>query len=209
MSAKKDAGPAKDGEAKKPGKTKKFILVGVGALALLGAGAGAGIYAGVGQSEGKEKEDPNRPKLVVRSEEPEEPSAEGGEEGKEAAPKIGTVSVQNDRAPVDPKKYEVTYFPIEQQFTANLADGNGFAQVGLSLATYYDSRVIANIKRQIVPIRSAVLMILSVQESSVLSTPEGRQLFQRQLTRAINQVLREKEGFGGIDNVYFTNLVIQ
>lgn len=207
MSAKKDAA-AKDGEAKKPGKGKKFILMGLGAVALLGAGAGAGMYAGIGHGEGKEKEDPNRPKLVLRSEEPEEVSAEGGE-GKEPAPKVGTVSVASDQAPVDPRKYEVTYFPIEQQFTANLADGGGFAQVGISLATYYDGRVIANIKRQIVPIRSAVLMTLSVQESSVLATPEGRQLFQRQLTRAVNQVLREKEGFGGIDNVYFTNLVIQ
>lgn len=32
---------------------------------------------------------------------------------------------------------------------------------------------------------------------------------QRKLTDAINYILREKEGFGGIDNVYFTNLVIQ
>lgn len=209
MSAKKDAAAAKDGEAKKPGKGKKFILIGVGVLALVGAGAGAGIYAGVGQGEVKEKEDPNRPKLVLRNEEPEEASEEGGEEGKKPEPKIGTVSVKNDRVPVDPKKYEITYFPIEQQFTANLADGESFAQVGLSLATYYDSRVISNIERQLVPIRSAVLMILSVQDSAVLSTPDGRQLFQRQLTRAINQVLRDKEGFGGIDNVYFTNLVIQ
>lgn len=207
MSAKKDAA-ANTGDGKKPGKAKKFIILGLGALLLLGAGAGVGVYAGVGQSVAKEKEDPNRPKLVLRNEEPEEASAEG-EEGKEPAPKIGTVSVKNDRAPVDAKRYEVTYFPVEQQFTANLADGSGFAQVGLSLATYYDGRVISNIKRQIVPIRSAVLMILSVQEASVLSTPEGRQLLQRQLTRAINQVLREKEGFGGIDNVYFTNLVIQ
>ncbi len=206
MSAKKDA--TKDGEAKKPGKAKKFALIGLGALALVGAGAGVGIYTGIGQSSAKKEEDPNRPKLVLRSEEPEEAEAEGGE-GKEPAPKVGTVSVPNDRVIVDPRKYEVTYFPIEQQFTANLADGGGFAQVGISLATYYDSRVIANIKRQIVPIRSAVLMTLSVQESSVLSTPEGRQLFQRQLTRAVNQVLREKEGFGGVDNIYFTNLVIQ
>lgn len=206
MSAKKEA--TKDGGAKTPGKAKKFLLIGLGALALLGAGAGAGIYAGLGHSDAKKEEDPNRPKLVLRSEEPEEPASEGGEE-KEPAPKIGTVSVPNDRVMVDPRKYEVTYFPIEQQFTANLADGGGFAQVGISLATYYDSRVISNIKRQIVPIRSAVLMTLSVQESSVLSTPEGRQIFQRQLTRAVNQVLREKEGFGGVDNIYFTNLVIQ
>lgn len=208
MSAKKEAAAASDGEAKKPGKARKFILIGMSVVALIGAGVGAGVYAGIGHSEAKEKEDPNRPKLVLRSEEPEEVVEEGGE-GKEPAPKVGTVSVANDRAPVDPRKYEVTYFPIEQQFTANLADGGGFAQVGISFATYYDGRVIANIKRQMVPIRSSVLMTLSVQESSVLATPEGRQLFQRQLTRAINQVLREKEGFGGIDNVYFTNLVIQ
>lgn len=206
MSAKKDA--AASDEAKKPGKAKKFIVMGLGALLLVGAGAGVGVYAGVGQGEHKEKEDPNRPKLVLRSEEPEEHPAEG-EEGKEAPPKVGTVSVKSDREPVDPKRYEVTYFAMEQPFTANLADGSGFAQVGLSLATYYDGRVIANIKRQLVPIRSAVLMILSVQEAAVLSTPEGRQSLQRQLTRAINQVLREKEGFGGIDSVYFTNLVIQ
>ena len=209
MSAKKDVAPANGAQAKKPGKAKNIILISAGAVLLLGAGAGAGIYAGVGHGEAKEKEDPNRPKLVLRSEDPAEAEGEGGEEGKEAAPKVGTVSVKNDRAPVDPKRYEVTYFPIEQQFTANLADGSGFAQVGLSLATYYDGRVIANIKRQIVPIRSSVLMILSVQEASVMSTPDGRQLLQRQLTRAINQVLREKEGFGGIDDVYFTNLVIQ
>ncbi len=209
MSGKKDAAAAKGDEGKKPGKAKKLIIFGLAATVLVGAGAGAGIYAGMGHGEEKEKEDPNRPKLVLRSEEPaEEAGGEGGEE-KEPAPKIGTVSVANDRAPVDPRKYEVTYFPIEQQFTANLSDGSGFAQVGISLATYYDSKVISNIKRQIVPIRSAVLMTLSVQDSAVLSTPEGRQLFQRQLTRAINQVLREKEGFGGIDNVYFTNLVVQ
>ena len=152
MSAKKDTAAAKGTEEKKPGKAKKLIIMSMGAALLLGAGAGVGIYAGVGHSEVKEKEDPNRPKLVVRNEELAE--AEGGEEGKEPAPKIGTVSVKSDRAPVDPKRYEVTYFPIEQQFTANLADGSGFAQVGLSLATYYDGRVIGNIKRQIVPIRS-------------------------------------------------------
>lgn len=207
MSAKKEA-PAAEGEVKKGGKAKKLIVMGAGAVLLLGAGAGAGMYAGLGHSETKEKEDPNRPKLVERSEEPAEAGGEG-EEGKGPAPKIGTVSVKSDMVKVDPKRFEITYFPIEQQFTANLADGSGFAQVGISLATYYDSKVIDNINRQMVPIRSSVLMTLSMQEASVLSTPEGRQLLQRQLTRSINQVLREKEGFGGIDNVYFTNLVIQ
>lgn len=197
--------------AKEEGKTgskKKWLLTALGALLLAGVSAGAAVYATGGLTPDKSKEDPNRPKLVLRSDEPEEPAAEG-EESETAALKVGTVSVPNDRIKIDPAKYEVTYFPIEQPFTANLADGSGFIQVGISLSTYYDGKVVANIRRQDVPIRSAVLMVLSEQEPAILSTAQGKQMLQRELTQAINAVLRQKEGFGGIDNVYFDSLVIQ
>jgi flagellar protein FliL len=193
-------------EKPKRGAMKSILLITVGATLLTTAGAGAAVYFTGGIAGKTAHEDPNRPKLVERSDEPAEPAE--GEDGK-IAPKEGTVAVKNDRAPVDPKKFEVTYFALEQSFTANLADGAGFVQLGLSLATYYDGKIVANITRQIVPIRSAVLMVISQQDAAVLSTPQGKEMLQRDLTLAINQVLREKEGFGGIDNVYFTNLVIQ
>ncbi len=191
---------------KKKGKLKKLLFIGVSAVALIGAGAGAGIYFGALSAHEAKPED-NYPKLVVRSE-GEEPAAAEGED-KEAAPKVGTVSVPNDKFKVDPRKYEVTYFAIPDAFTTNLADGSGFLQAGISLSTFYDAKVINNIKRQAVPIRSVVLMVLSEQDPALLSTSQGKQRLQRQLTAAINDVLREKEGFGGIDNVYFTSLVIQ
>jgi flagellar protein FliL len=193
-------------EKPKRSKLKTLLLVTAGATLLTAAGAAAAVYFTGGIAGKSAHEDPNRPKLVERTNDPVEPAE--GEEGK-LVPKEGTVSVKNDRAPVDPKKFEVTYFALEQSFTANLADGAGFVQLGLSLATYYDGKVVANINRQIVPIRSAVLMVLSQQDAAVLSTPQGKHMLQRDLTLAINQVLREKEGFGGIDDVYFTNLVIQ
>jgi flagellar protein FliL len=195
----------------KSGKMKKLIVIGVGTIVLVGAGVGAGVYAsGAGFAGGSaHHEDPNRPKLVLRSTEEAAPSEGAEDEGKEPTPKVGTVSVVSDRKVNNPKKYEVTYFPIEQAFTANLADGSGFVQVGVTLSTYFDGRLIANLKRQSVPIRSAILLVLSDQESAVLSTPEGKQMLQRQLTKAVNAVLREHEGFGGVDNVYFTNLVLQ
>lgn len=192
----------------KGGKKMKVVLTAVGGITLLAAGVSGGIYATGGVGDKHSPEDENRPKLVVRNEEPEE-VAEEGAAGKAAPLKVGTVSVKNDRAKIDPKKYEVTYYPLEQAFTANLADGAGFVQVGLSLATYYDGKVISNIQRQMVPVRSAVLMVLSQQDANFLSTPEGKIALQRQMTKAVNEVLREKEGFGGIDNVYFSNLVIQ
>lgn len=196
----------------KGGKMKKMILIGVGATVLIGAGVGAGLYAsGAGMlGEEAEHEDPNRPKLVLRSEEAAPEGGEGGEGGeKKEVAKIGTVAVKSDNVMIDRKKYEVTYYPVEGNFTANLADGSGFVQVGLSLSTYFDSKLIANVKRQMVPIRSAILLVLSDQQSAILSTPEGKAMLQRRITKAINQVLREHEGFGGVDNVYFTNLVIQ
>jgi flagellar FliL protein len=197
-------------EPKKGGKMKKLLVLGIGGTALISAGAGAGIYLGGGLGGAHEaKPEDHYPKLVARSTGEEAAAAEGGEGGGEAPLKVGTVSVPNDRFKVDPGKYEITYVPIPDAFTTNLADGSGFLQVGISLSTFYDGKVVTNIKRQQVPIRSAVLMVLAEQDPALLSTSQGKQLLQRQLTNAINDVLREKEGFGGVDNVYFTSLVIQ
>jgi flagellar FliL protein len=195
-----------EGVPKKKSKVKKLLLIGVGALVLIGAGAGAGIYFGALSAHEAKPED-HFPKLVERSDKDEVPVAK--DKNEEAPLKVGTVSVPNDKYKVDPKKYEVTYYPITEAFTTNLADGSGFLQVGISLSTFYDGKVINNIKRQAVPIRSVVLMVLAEQDPALLSTSQGKQRLQRQLTAAINDVLRDKEGFGGIDNVYFTSLVIQ
>lgn len=200
----KDANKA----AKKPaGKLKKMLFISVGAIILLGAGIGGGVYyAGGIAGKGHAAEDPNRPKLVERS--ALEEAGDAGE-GKEPPMKVGTVTVKSDAAKIDPKKYAATYLPLDQNFTANLADGAGFVQVGLSISTYFDGKVIMNVKQEMVPIRSAILMVLSEENIEQLSTPQGKQILQKKLTLAINNVLRDKHGFGGIDNVYFTNLVIQ
>jgi flagellar FliL protein len=209
MAAKKPVETAETPEGKPKGSWfKKLLLILISAAVLIGAGVGAAIYMGLGSAHEASKEDPNRPKLVERSDEHEEPAAEGGD-GKEPVFKVGTVSVKSDKVKVDPKKYEITYYPIEQQFTSNLADGESFIQIGLSIGTYYDGKMIANVKRQMTPIRAAILTVLSTQNGSVVSAPEGRQMLQAQLTRAVNQVLRDKEGFGGVENVYVTSMVIQ
>lgn len=195
---------------KKKGGAKKLAIYGVGGLALIGGGIGAGVYAtGYGISGETKHEDPRRPKLVLRTEHAAEAGEGGHGEEKTVPRREGTVAVDKEGGPIDPHKFEIAYYPIEQSFTANLADGSGFVQIGISVATYYDSRVGDNLERQMVPIRSAILMVLSDQQAAVLATPEGKQMLQRQLTKSINDVLRAKEGFGGIDNVYFTNLVVQ
>jgi flagellar FliL protein len=207
MSTKKPAA-AMPAEPRKRGKFKIVLLTLTGATLLIGGGVGVGVYASHGLLAAGATEDPSRPKLVERSDNGDVSASPEGGESKEPAPKFGTVSVTSDRVAVDPRKFEVTYVPLDQPFTANLANG-GIIQVGLSFATYYDHRVVENIKRQTVPIRSAALMVLAEQDPAVLSTNRGKQALQQQLTAATNKVLRDKEGFGGVDNIYFTSLVIQ
>ena len=193
----------------KRGKKKLFIFLVLGVL-LIGGGVGAGYYAsGMGAAHAEKAEDPRRPQLVLRSEHAEA-AAEGGHGDEKTVPRrTGTVPVAKEGLPIDSHKYEIAYYPLEQSFTANLADGSGFVQLSISLATYFDSRVTDNVERQMVPIRSAVLMVLSDQHAAVLSTLEGKQRLQRLLTKTINETLRKNEGFGGIDDVYFTSMVLQ
>ena len=196
-------------EKKPKGGKSKLLLIGLPLVLLLGAGGAAGgYYMASGGTEHAAEPENDFPKLVKRSEEEAAP-AEGGHGGDAAAPREGTVSVDNDRFKPDPRKYSVAYVPLKENFTANLANGGGFIQITINLATYYDDTVIHNIERQQVPIRSAVLMILAEQDIAELQTSSGKSMLQKKLTEGINNVLRAKEGFGGIDNVYFSNFVVQ
>jgi flagellar protein FliL len=181
---------------------KKMLIVGAGVLVLIGGGVGAGLYAAgsglVGGGHQGPKEDPNKPRLVPK----------GGEEGGGNAPTYmqgkGDGSEKYDRT-----KYQASYFPLENNFTSNLRDSDGFMQIGIGVETYYDQKVLDRLKEAEMPIRSAVLMTLSNQDAFVVSTPEGKKELQKQLKDAINQVLISREGFGGVDDVYFTSFIIQ
>ncbi|TVV73193.1 flagellar basal body-associated FliL family protein [Sphingomonas solaris] len=175
---------------------KKMLVIGGGALLLLGGGAAAGMYAGGklgGGGHEEKKEDPNAPKLVLKE----------GEHGPQTAK-----GHDGDNTPDDTGIYKATYYPIEQSFTSNLTDTNGFAQLGLGVSTYYDQKVIDNLKENEMPVRSAILLTLADQEAEVLSTPEGKKMLQKKLKVAINDVLKQTTGFGGIDDVYFTSFII-
>jgi flagellar FliL protein len=198
------AAPAAEAPKKK-GKMKGILLMLIMAIVFVGAGVGAGIYAaGAGLAGGAHKEeapvDPNMPQLVKK----DGHGAEGGHGEKQTLP----MGLETEKSP-DPTKYKATYYTFEQPFTANLRDSDGFAQVGLGASTFYDQKVLDNLKENEMPIRSAILMVLSQQDSFTISTSEGKLKLQQELKNAINSTLKQRTGFGGIDNVYFTTMVVQ
>jgi flagellar FliL protein len=52
-------------------------------------------------------------------------------------------------------------------------------------------------------------MTLGDTSEEQVFTSEGKRQLQRRLVVAINETLKQKEGFGGVGNVYFTNFVVQ
>ncbi len=211
---------------KKKGGKGKMILIILVAVLMGGAGVAGGLYAAgaFGQAEEGPKEDPAKPRLVLKGEDPvaiaekfggggEGGHGEGGEGGESAAPaghafKLPKGGVDLPR-PKDVSAYQATYFQMPAPYTSNLADTDSLVQIALAVSTYYDDRVIQAVKTHETAIRSAILLMLSQEQEMVIATPEGKQALQKKLTVLINRILREKTGYSGIDNTYFTNFVIQ
>jgi len=203
---------------KKKGGKGKMIIILLVVLLMGGAGITGGLYAagafGSDSEAATPAEDPNRPQLVKKGEEVKA-GGEGGEKSEAAAPEHGGKPFKLPKGgvdlprPKDPSLYQATYFQMPAPYTSNLADTDSLVQIALAVSTYYDARVLDAVKTHEMAIRSAILLMLSQQEELALSTPQGKEALQKKLTKIVNSVLREKTGYSGIDNVYFTNFVIQ
>ena len=203
-----EAAPAKK---KKGGFLKLLIFIVLG-LALVGGGVGGALYAMSagwfgGAVAGEAHAD--EPQLLPKDQE-KRASLKGGEGGEHGEAAGGGES----HGKPTPKgeggdQYASSYYPFEKEFTSNLQESVHFMQVGIAVSTPYDERVLENIKTHEIAIRSAVLTALGETGEEEVFTAEGKKHIQDRLVAAINAVLKEKEGFGGVSNVYFTNFIVQ
>jgi len=196
-----------DAKPKKKGGMMKLIVIGVAGLVLIGGGIGAGLYAASsGMVGGGEHHVDHGPKLIPKSEQVRV-AAGGGEGGGHGEGGGGTVA----EGPLGEggDKYASTYYAMDKEFTSNLRDSAHFIQVGIAMSTPYDERVISNVKTHEIAVRSAILLALGDATEEQVITNQGKQQLAQRLTKAINDTLKQKEGFGGIGNVYFTSFVVQ
>lgn len=196
---------------KKKGGMKKILIMVVALIVLVGGGVGAGVYAAssglIGSGHAAAPEE-HGPKLIPKSEQ-KRPAAggEGGEGhgGGEAASSGGKHTPSGG----DGDKYASNYYAMDPQFTSNLQDSVHVIQVGIAVSTPYDDTVIENLKTNDIAVRSAVLLTLGDTPEEQVFSSAGKLQMQQRIAKAINATLEQKEGFGGISNVYFTNFVVQ
>jgi flagellar FliL protein len=198
MAKGKDKAEGEDGGKSGKGGLIKMIL---GAALLLGIGAGGayGAFA-MGLIPGIDgKHEPDQPKLVLKTDVDPYP-VPGAEKEKEAgAPVYGEGG----------SKYRTVYYSFADSFTSNLADSPGLVQVELAVSTRRDGRVLQWVKNHELAIRSAILAQLAATPEAEAYDVEGKKRLAARLTKAVNQVLEENEGFGGIDAVHFRGFLVQ
>ena len=190
-------------EAKpKKGKSLLFkLLLGIGLLGAGGGGVFGMVQAGmIGGGGAEHKKEDNDPKLIRKGE--EDPYAPKAESGKEES---GGPEVEGEGG----SEYRTSYYSFTEDFTSNLNNSPALVQVNLAASTRRDGRVLVWLKKHELAIRSAMLAVLAETPEEDAYTVEGKQRLQKRLTAAINQVLTETEGFGGVDAVYFKAFLVQ
>jgi flagellar FliL protein len=185
---------------KKKGGMMMKLVMGLGLLAVGGGGAFGLVAAGVVGGGGHEAKEDNKPRLIRKGEEdPYAPKAEGGhEEG-------GAPEVEGEGG----SEYRTAYYSFADEFTSNLKNSQSLVQVALACSTRRDGRVLMWIKKHELAIRSGLLEVLADTPEEDVTTVEGKDRLQKRLTAAINKVLTDTEGFGGVDAVYFKSFIIQ
>jgi len=185
----------------KPAKSRgvlKLLLVGV----LVTGAAGGTVFglmsAGVIQMAGANAAEAG-PQFVLKGEkDPYAPPAPKGSTGK-------TDVVHGEGG----NKYRTAYFSFAEDFTSNLRNSDGLIQVSLAASTRRDGRVLMWLDEHQLAIRSRILVELADTPEETVMTSAGKKDLQKRLTDAVNDVLVEQEGFGGVDNVYFRTFIVQ
>lgn len=184
-----------------PKKKGGLIKAALFSLVLLGAGGGGTYAAFASGMIGKTAETAEdlKPKLVLKGTEDPFPYAVDGADNDKVELVHGSGG----------SKYRTAYFNFDDEFTSNLAGGTALIQISVAASTHHDGRVLMWLHEHETALRSRILVELASTDEAELMGVTGKEQLQKRLAGAINEVLEEREGFGGVANVYFRSLIIQ
>ena len=217
------AAPAEEvveGEPKKKGPLVKIILIVVAVLLLIGLSVGGTLLAtGFFNKKPKEAVDAQLDKLEGQGDGHAPagdghgaPAADGhaapaaDSHGKPAAePEAKELASPEGEA----ERWKFNYYAFEKPLLSNVAGSRKVMQVTLTIMTHYDERVIKNLKTHELALRAGILDVMRQKTDADLLRPDFRKALAEDLRLVINSLLEKYEGFGGIEEVMFTEFVVQ
>jgi flagellar FliL protein len=196
-----EEGEGAEGEGKGKKKVKKpagpMALVIVGAIALFVAILGAQVAA------------PILTKMIAGD--PNAPADEAALDEEQLAlaeePEPEAVEEQEPQGPLE----AAIYVPLDPPFVVSFNDEDDqtrFLQLTLQ-AMARDEHTIEAIKTHAPAIRNSFLFLISGYKVEELSTLEGKEKLRAAMLAAANDIMEKNTGEPGIEELYFTSLVIQ
>ena len=188
-----------DGTASPPPRSPGHMkLVIVGAVALFVAVLGAQVAA------------PLLNRIIEGHAQAAAPTAEGEQAaGEEAAP-IELAAAEPEKAEKTGPVAPAQYVPLDPAFVVSFDEDDGTRYVQLQLqAMARSEKTIEEIKKHAPAIRNSVLFLLGSYKLQELMTLPGKERLRADLTTKANEVLAKNGSEGQIEELYFTNFVIQ
>ncbi len=194
------AAPEEEVVAEEPKKKKPIVLIigGVVGLIVLIVGIVLGTLFFTGYFN---------PKPVV-DEHAAEAAADAHGDGHDGKKGDGKPSKKIKDTP-ELTRFEYTYMQIEREFLVNVSGSKKVMSVQIAVMTHYDDRVFENVKKHDFAIRSAVMDVMRLTTDADLVKPDFRKELAVKIRDAINTLLEKYEDFGGIEEVHFTNFIVQ
>lgn len=212
---------AAEEEPKKKTSIVKIVVFVLGGLVLVALGAGAGFFyvkitappveenplaividkGAAAPAHGGDAHGGGEKKAEEKKDAHGGGDGHGGGDKKDAGPA--------GKAVPSTEQFATTYFEFPGNFTTNLRGSKRFVQLSLGLSTQYDKQVIENAQKHEVAIRGEVLALLADQSEADMVGIANRRKLQEMFKDTINKVLTERAGFGGIESVFITALVMQ
>ena len=217
------AAPAEEvveGEPKKKGPLVKIILIVVAVLLLIGLSVGGTLLAtGFFNKKPKEAVDAQLDKLEGNGD-GHAPAGDG--HGAPAADGHAAPAADSHGKPAaeaeakelaspegEAERWKFNYYAFEKPLLSNVAGSRKVMQVTLTIMTHYDERVIKNLKTHELALRAGILDLMRQKTDADLLRPDFRKALAEDLRLVINSLLEKYEGFGGIEEVMFTEFVVQ
>ena len=187
---------AEEGE-KKPKSPIVLIIVGVVGLLIIMASTVAGTLFLTGFFN---------PKV-----DPEHAEAAADGHGKDGKGKDAKGAKPGKKVKDSPEltRFEYTYMQIEREFLVNLSGSKKVMSVQLAVMTHYDERVFENVKKHEFALRSVIMDVMRQTPEADLTKPEFRKELAAKIRDSMNTLLEKYEDFGGIEDIYFTNFIVQ